>query len=66
MKTYLFFIYSDFDNKGNKNGKKNLMKKYIKFLLMEDLLVLIEMVNFQEVVVYFVVRTEVGISLLGD
>ena len=27
MKTYLFFIYSDFNNKGNKNGKKNL---YIK------------------------------------
>jgi len=26
-KTYLFFIYSDFDNRGNNNDKKNL---YIK------------------------------------
>ena len=42
------------------------MKKYIKFLLMEVLLVLIEMENFQEEVVYFVVKMEVEILLLEN
>jgi len=42
------------------------MKKYIKFLLMEVLLVLIEMGKFQREVVYFVVKMEVVISLLEN
>ena len=42
------------------------MKKYIKFLLMEALLVQIEMEKFPEEVVYFVVKMAVVISLLQN
>jgi len=42
------------------------MKKYIKFLLMEALLVQIEMGKFLEEVVYFVVKMVVETSLLQN
>lgn len=46
--------------------KEKFNEKYIKFLLMEVLPVLIEMGKFQREAVYFVVKMEVVISLLEN